>query len=85
VGPLHDRLEVTAHCNNMSDPIIDYQSAANNPGGLPTAEKDFKSEKVFEAAGTVEVSDADNVYDGAEGIPTAEEYNTLRKISAPMP
>lgn len=48
-----------------------------------TGDKGLKD--VLETNYDVTVSAADIPYEGAEGIPTEEEMNTLRNISAPMP
>jgi hypothetical protein len=71
---------------------MDFQSAAVNPGGLPTApissiyESDTKEKTDHNLQyGDATVSAADDLYEGGEGYPTEEEQSTLRRISAPMP
>ena len=71
----------------MSDPIVDYQSAPVNPGGMPTAHHKvdaIEDNKFGHEAEDVQVLRAHDVYDGAEGIPTEEELKTLRLVSAPI-
>lgn len=71
----------------MSDPVLDFQSAPVNPGGMPTAHKNTKTAK--DAATLpieqITVSAAHDVYDGVEGLPTEEELSTLRLVAAPIP
>jgi hypothetical protein len=72
----------------MADPILDFQSAPINPGGMPTADtaKDSKLAKsnVPFADEGVTLSAAHDALDGEE-LATEEEQATLRKVSAPMP
>lgn len=69
----------------MADPIMDFQSAPINAGGLPTAHDKQKSPMDVVHSGDMTVSAAHDVYEGGEGFPTEEELTTLRRISAPMP
>lgn len=76
---------------SMSDPVLDFQSAPVNSGGMPTALMNVETAKDVATLPIegVSISAAhnlgDDLYDGAEGLPTQEEMSTLRLVAAPIP